>query len=113
MNGEGREADDLARDYAKLGFQSAMQKLYDRKLTTAAIQRLDGAYVSPVYLALLYVHLGNRDKAFDYLDEAVRENAPWLQFLRVDPAFEPIRSDPRFEPLVRQYESAGWQVATH
>jgi len=108
LNGDVPAADELQHDYDTLGFKDAMHNLYRRLQSVAGVDKLNGIYVSPVYLALIYIHLNEVDKAFDYLDEAVRENAPWLQYIRVDPAFQPIRSDPRFEDLVHRYETTGF-----
>jgi TolB-like protein/Tfp pilus assembly protein PilF len=108
MNGATDEADALGRDYAQSGFEVAMHRYYQGQLKIAATQSLD-TYVSPLYLALLYIHLGDSDKAFKWLDKAAEEGAPWLNTLRVDPAFSSIRSDPRFEPLARRSEvPPGW-----
>jgi len=105
MNGEARDADELERDYAKSGFRAAMHNFYERQESVAAEQMMNGVYVSPVYLALLFIHLDDANKAFEYLDRAVRESAPWLAMLRVDPAFKSLRADPRFAKLVRDYEN--------
>jgi serine/threonine protein kinase/tetratricopeptide (TPR) repeat protein len=105
MNGEVREAAELKHDYEASGsVQTAMHNFYYRQLNAAAMQTMNGTYVSPVYVAVLYIHLDDKDKAFEYLEKAVRESAPWLSLLRVDPAFKPLRGDPRFEKVVRDYE---------
>ena len=90
-----------------------MHNLYKQQLGAVAVQSMNGTYVSPVYLALLFIHLNDLDNAFQHLDRAVQENAPWLQLVRVDPAFQSIRSDPRFEPLVRRFETPAPRAATH
>jgi TolB-like protein/tRNA A-37 threonylcarbamoyl transferase component Bud32 len=106
--GRRREADDLERKYAAVGFRAAMTEFYRRQLSMVVGEDSKGVYISPVYFALLYIHRDEPDKAFGWLDRAVRENAPWLHLIRVDPAFQSIRSDPRFEPLVRRYETTGF-----
>jgi hypothetical protein len=85
-----------------------MTEFYRRQLSMVVGEDSKGVYISPVYFALLYIHRDEPDKAFGWLDRAVRENAPWLHLIRVDPAFQSIRSDPRFEPLVRRYETTGF-----
>lgn len=104
VNGETREAAALERDYSLSGFQNAMHNFYDGNLRTAAAQMYKGIYVSPLYLAILYIHLGDKDRAFQFLDRALKESSPWLGLLRVDPVFESIRSDQRFKKLVDEYE---------
>ena len=53
-------------------------------------------YLPPYYMAVLYAHLGERDRAFRELDRALRERTGALVWLRVDPAMDPLRSDERF-----------------
>ena len=114
MKGAFRDARDLQHDYEAVGFHEAMRAAYRRELAIASAESLSNAtYVSPVYLALLHIHLGDLDKAFQCLEAAVQENAPWLAMARADPAFAPIRSDPRFESLMRRYETPATSAALH
>jgi serine/threonine-protein kinase len=60
-----------------------------------------------VYLAQIYVRVGNYDAAFD----ALRSTAPLFSgnavspsLLKLDPNWDPIRNDPRFAQLVVQFE---------
>ncbi len=63
-------------------------------------------YVSPVGFAQLYTVLGEKDKAFEWLEKACQERSPsWLLFLRADPQFDDLRSDTRFAPLVKRIGS--------
>lgn len=70
------------------------------------VQRLDslssGAYVTSYAVALVYTALGDRDRAFAWLDRAVQERTHWLLWLNRDRRWDPIRSDPRFGSLVRR-----------
>lgn len=113
LNGDVPQADELQHDYDTMGFKEAMRRLYERQFSIAAVERMNGAYISPVYFALLYIHQGNTEKAFQQLDEAVQENAPWLQYIRFDPAFQSIRSDRRFEALVHRYETTRFPAPPH
>lgn len=61
-----------------------------------------GKEVAPDHLALVHIGLGNSDRAFDYLDVALRQRSWYLVFLNVDPAFEPLRADPRFRRLLSE-----------
>ncbi|MFY9583836.1 MAG: protein kinase [Candidatus Acidiferrales bacterium] len=61
-----------------------------------------GAYVSSYSIAEVYVGLGDRDKAFEWLQEAYEERSRALVFLRVEPRLDPLRSDPRFQDLLRR-----------
>jgi hypothetical protein len=57
-------------------------------------------FVSPFEIALIYVGLGERERAFEWLDTAYRERSDSLIYLKVDPRLDPIRSDRRFGELV-------------
>jgi tetratricopeptide (TPR) repeat protein len=68
-------------------------------------------YLPPYYMAALYAHLGNRDRAFRELDRAVEERTGALVWLRVDPAMDPLRSDPRYRGAERRVWSAAAPAA--
>jgi len=59
-----------------------------------------GQYISPGQLAVIYIALGEKDKAFEYLEEANRSYDLNVMRLKVERRFDPLRSDPRFADLV-------------
>ncbi|HKQ05717.1 MAG TPA: winged helix-turn-helix domain-containing protein [Blastocatellia bacterium] len=59
-------------------------------------------YVSPYTKAIVYAGLGDKEMAFNALDEAYRERDQWLAWIKVDPLVDPLRNDPRFEGLLRR-----------
>ncbi len=59
-------------------------------------------YVSPVELAMLYVGLGDRDKAFSALNRGYAEHDSQMQYLLIEPHFDGLRADPRFAVLIRK-----------
>ncbi len=56
--------------------------------------------VSPYSNALVYVGLGDKDRAFEWLERAYAERSPKLVYLKVEPQLDGIRSDPRFGVLM-------------
>jgi len=56
--------------------------------------------VRPGILAGLYWILGERDRAFSFLDQAYAERDWTIRELKVNPMFDPMRTDPRFQKLV-------------
>ena len=56
------------------------------------------------HLACLYTKMGDKDKAFEYLDKAYRERSFLIAVLQVAPQLDPLRDDPRYADLVRQVE---------
>jgi DNA-binding winged helix-turn-helix (wHTH) protein/TolB-like protein/Tfp pilus assembly protein PilF len=61
-----------------------------------------GSHVPPSLIASIHGVLGERDKAFELLEEAVRRKDSTLLFLAVDPMFDPLRSDTRFPILLKR-----------
>jgi TolB-like protein/Flp pilus assembly protein TadD len=67
----------------------------------ARVRRLGAErYVSPYYLALASVGLGDLDAAFAALDQAWLDRDPALALITVEPRFAPIRSDRRYGELL-------------
>ncbi|MGH9531084.1 MAG: TPR end-of-group domain-containing protein [Terriglobales bacterium] len=48
---------------------------------------------SPVFLAISYTQLGDKERALQWLQKAYEERRSYLAFLNVDPEFDPLRSD--------------------
>jgi hypothetical protein len=58
--------------------------------------------VQPFYVALIHVGLGERDRAFEWLERAYEDRYPWLGWLNAEPRFDPLRNDARFTDLARR-----------
>lgn len=58
--------------------------------------------VSPYYLALTYIALGETNKAFANLERALTENDKWLGWAKVDPRCIALRRDARFDDILRR-----------
>jgi serine/threonine-protein kinase len=52
--------------------------------------------------AIIYIGLGDNDKAFDWLERSYAEHFTTLIFLTTEPIYEDLRPDPRFADLVRR-----------
>jgi len=59
-------------------------------------------YVSSYAIATVYAGLGDRDKAFEWLEKAYDERSPGLTWLKAEPMLDSIRSDPRYAILLRR-----------
>ena len=65
-----------------------------------------GRYVSPFAFALIYMGLGDKDQAFEWLNKTFEENPYRLAFIRVNTRFDSLHSDPRFDELLRRMKLA-------
>jgi hypothetical protein len=45
---------------------------------------------------------GNRAKALEWLETALRLRDPGLEFLKTDPLMDPLRQEPRFQAIERE-----------
>jgi len=80
----------LANVYARSGNRPEAEKL---------LAELTLQYVSPYYFAVVYVGLGEREKAMDWLEKAFADRSNGLVFLKVEPELDDLRSNPRFVSL--------------
>ena len=64
--------------------------------------RAADAYASPLDFARAHSRLGNKEKAFKYLDDALKEPSPGVVFLNVDRAWNNLRDESRFKAAVQR-----------
>jgi TolB-like protein/DNA-binding winged helix-turn-helix (wHTH) protein/Tfp pilus assembly protein PilF len=56
-------------------------------------------YVSPFYVAIVYLGLGKNEVAMNWLEKAFTDRSNGLVFLKVEPELDPLRTNPRFVTL--------------
>ena len=56
----------------------------------------------PFRLAEAYLHLGDKDQAFEWFQKAADLGHPGMDVIKLDPMFDSLRSDPRFPDLMRR-----------
>jgi hypothetical protein len=59
-------------------------------------------HVLPFNLALVYIGLGDRERALGHLERAYASDSPWMSWLKNEHIFDPLRSEPRFVALMRK-----------
>ncbi|MEP6796396.1 MAG: CDC27 family protein [Saprospiraceae bacterium] len=87
----------LAYAYACAGKKQQAIAILDSLKRQSASQ-----YVASDVVASVYVALGDKDHAFEYLGKALSERAGWMLWIKVDPIWDPIRKDVRFSAVVKQ-----------
>ena len=88
----------LAHAYAITGKVAEAKKLLDNLERQAPAN-----YASRYMIATIYSGLGQKDKAFEFLERAYRERSPDLAyFVKADLRIDSLRSDPRFWDLLNR-----------
>ncbi len=67
-------------------------------------ERSKREYVPAIQIAAVYIGLGDRDQAFEWMEKAYEERSGGMVFLKVDPAMDGLRSDPRFTALLKRMD---------
>lgn len=102
-----RKADELSLGplLPKVSLGYAYAALGHREKALAVLEELrkgkPGRPAQPFYVAVVQTGLGQKDAAFKSLEQAFKERNYRMVFLKVDPAFDPLRSDPRFAKLLQ------------
>jgi len=87
----------LGEAYARSGKTAEAQKVID-KLNELTKQR----YVPPYAVAWIYVGLGQKQQALDWLEKSYANREDTMIWLNSDPSLDDLRSEPRFQDLVRR-----------
>jgi tetratricopeptide (TPR) repeat protein len=83
----------LAVTYDKLGRHA------DAEAELAKMKAAGDADVWAYQYATIYAQWGNRAKALEWLDTALRLRDPGLELLKTDPLLDPLRKEPRFQAI--------------
>ena len=83
---------------AYLGAASG-DKLRAKKAISELMEYSRDNYVSPLDFASYYATIGDRERAFKFLEEGLRQHSTWMITLEVNPGLDGLRSDPRFQEL--------------
>lgn len=103
---ELNKAVELSRDssLAALGYVYAISgRRSEARQVLAELEELSRRrYVSPVDVAAIYTGLGEKERAFTWLEKSFQEREAKLAFLKVELKFDGLRSDPSFDGLLRR-----------
>ena len=95
--GEKNEVGSCGWVYGRAGQKQKGEEMLRRYIAMSSHRWLD-----PLDVSFIYVGLGDRDRALEWLRKGARERAQTLVFLKVEPMLDPLRSDPRFQALLRE-----------
>jgi serine/threonine protein kinase/Tfp pilus assembly protein PilF len=82
----------------------------DRKRAQKTLELLQGlshqGFVPAHHFVLIYAGLGDKDKAFEWLEKAYEQHSPMMGWLKVDRRFDGLREDARFQRLLARVNLA-------
>nr|AUN37162.1 serine/threonine protein kinase [uncultured bacterium] len=87
----------LGHAYALAGKRHEAEKIIEELLDTSK-PRKGSAYD----VAVVYVGMGEKEKAFEWLDKAYDQRDDFLAYLKADPRFDPLRVDARFDNILHR-----------
>jgi TolB-like protein/DNA-binding winged helix-turn-helix (wHTH) protein/Tfp pilus assembly protein PilF len=95
--GNAWSREDIARLYPLVGQRAKTEAILQEMLKDAQ-HRSD----MEIHIASVYAALGDKDRAFTWLEKAYQNRDGELILLKVSPIFDPLRLDPRFADLERR-----------
>jgi tetratricopeptide (TPR) repeat protein len=96
-NGDVRMLATLGHAYAVSGNRTEALKILGELQ-----QQSHNRYVSPYFIAVVYVGLGVDEEALRWLEKAYEERHPYLILLKVEPVFDNLRKNERFLDLQKR-----------
>jgi TolB-like protein/Tfp pilus assembly protein PilF len=87
----------LGQAYARAGQREEAQRILAR-LSEEAKSR----YVQAYSFALMYLALGDKERAIDEIERGYRERGVGVFWVKVNPLLDDLRGNPRFEALVQK-----------
>ena len=86
----------LAHAEASIGKQNEARQILGQLTEEAKVR-----YVPAYAFAVIYLALGEKDQALDWLGKATRDHDGfYINLIKVEPFLDPLRGDPRFDKLV-------------
>ena len=91
-------ADSMHRGLERGGYHGAITAL------VAGMEAAEarGNPAEPFFAGMMNGFLGQKDRAFYWLERGYEDRSPAYSSLNVDPCWDPLRDDPRFKDLVRR-----------
>jgi TolB-like protein/DNA-binding winged helix-turn-helix (wHTH) protein/Tfp pilus assembly protein PilF len=87
----------LGQAYGLAGRKGEAQEIL-AELTRQSHER----YVPPHAFVHVYIGLGDKEKAFEWLERSYQERSNSMVWMGTTALYDPLRSDPRFESLLRR-----------
>jgi len=97
LSGGPELAASIEEDFTKSGYKGVLQSWLE-----GLTELSKHSYVSSYSIAESYMRMGEKQKAFEWLEKAYEEHDSGLVSVAVEPMFESIRPDARYKEIVRR-----------
>ncbi len=96
----GISPEDSAR--LRSAYSASGAKGYCQKRLELLKELAKQRYTSSSVIAILYARLGQKDRAFEWLEKAYKDRDDEFEDIKIEPGLDSLRSDPRFQELLRR-----------
>jgi serine/threonine-protein kinase len=98
INGLTIRAQALALSGDRAGALKILGELESNRLSSGAVHN----YISPAVLAMSFATVGEKERAFVWIEKAYQQHDPLLAELKIDPSMDSLRSDPRYIEMLKK-----------
>ena len=85
----------ISKTFEESGYIRAITQLLD-----VLPERSIGFLTNLYYKSNLFALIGDKDKAFEFLENSYEQRNVLMPFLKVEPMYDSLRSDPHFQDLL-------------
>jgi len=99
LTGSEELAARLTTTYERAGFAATVRMLAENQLKQIDDKVKRGEYVPAIEYVTAYTRMGDKEKAFKWLEKAIQEHNRFAIEFKINPLYDSLRSDPRFQQL--------------
>lgn len=99
LTGSEELATKLISTFEKSGFEAAVRMRGEQRLLQLEERTKRGEYSATSEYVNAYMMMGDKEKAFTWLEKAVQEHTRFALDFKLNPIYDDLRSDPRFQKL--------------
>jgi tetratricopeptide (TPR) repeat protein len=83
-------------------FKTAYQKSGWQGVLREQVRQFEDSNTPYAQGACLNAQVGNKDKAFEYLEKSYQRRELWMAYMQVEPRLDSLHGDPRFDELIKR-----------
>ena len=91
LRGKGEHARLIRDSFERGGWQKVLGIITNPKMD-----------FGPYNIATYYAELGNNERAFENINQAIENSDQTVGFMKIEPVLKPLHDDPRFKALLKK-----------